>query len=53
MGNIVVSVDFLEAAILVTEVASLAIGAEFLPVKLTAILALIFVIPTDLLLIQV
>ena len=40
------SVNFLEAAVLVTEVASLAIGAEFLTVELPAVLRLIFVIKT-------
>ena len=40
------SVNFLEAAVLVTEVASLAIGAEFLTVELPAVLILIFVIKT-------
>jgi hypothetical protein len=39
-------VNFLEAAVLVTEVASLAIGAEFLTVELPAVLRLIFVIKT-------
>lgn len=50
MSNIEVSVDFLEAAVLVAEVASFAIGTEFLSVELSAILALIFVVSTDLLL---
>lgn len=46
MWLIEVSVNFLEAAVLVTEVASLAIGAEFLTVELPAVLRLIFVIKT-------
>lgn len=44
MRLIIVSVDFLEAAILMAEVASFAIGTELLTVELPAILRLIFVI---------
>ena len=46
MRLVIVSVDFLEAAILVAEVASFAIRAELLTVELSAILRLIFVIET-------
>ncbi len=46
MRLIIVSVDFLEAAILMTEVAAFAIGTELLTVELSAILRLIFVIQT-------
>ncbi len=46
MRLIIVSMDFLEAAILVAEVASFAIWAELLTVELSAILRLIFVIET-------
>ena len=44
MRLIIVSMDFLEAAILMAEVASFAIGTELLTVELPAILRLIFVI---------
>ena len=37
-------VDFLEAAILVTEVATLAVGAELFSVELTAVLTLVLVV---------
>jgi len=38
MGNVVVTVNFLKGAILMTEVAPLAVGAELLPVELSAVL---------------
>ncbi len=46
MRLVIVSMDFFEAAVLVTEVASFAIGTELLTVELSAILRLIFVIET-------
>ena len=53
MGHVVVSVDLLEAAILVTEVATLAIWAELVTVKLPTVLAFILVIGTLLLLAKI
>ena len=46
MGDIVVSVDLLKAPILVSKVTSLSIGAEFLPVKLPAVLRLVLIVST-------
>ena len=42
------SVDFLEASVLVSEVAALAVRAQFLSVELPAILRLILVVETSL-----
>lgn len=50
MSLVVVSVDFLEAAVLVTEVTTLPIRTELFPIELTAVLTLILVIGTLLLL---
>lgn len=38
MGNVVVAMNFLKAAILVAEVAPFAVGAELLAVELPAVL---------------
>ena len=44
MGLVVVSMDLLEGAVLVTEVAPFSVLAELLPVELPAVLRLIFVV---------
>ena len=50
MSLVVVPVDFLEGAVLVTEVTALSIWAELFSVELTAVLAFILVVSTLLLL---
>ena len=53
MSHVVVSVDLLEAAVLVAEVAPLAVRTVPLAVELPAILGLIFVVNALLLLVEV
>ena len=50
MSLVVVPVDFLEGAVLVTEVTTLSIWAKLFSVELTAVLAFILVVSTLLLL---
>ena len=50
MSHVEVSVHFLEGSVFVTEVATLAIGAEAFSVELSAVLRLIFVVVATLLL---
>ena len=50
MSHVKVSVHFLEGSVFVTEVATLAIGAEAFSVELSAVLRLIFVVVATLLL---
>lgn len=47
------AMNFLEAAVFVTEVTSLAVGAELLPVELPAVLRFVLVVLTLLLLVKV
>ena len=53
MSDVVMPVDFLEGAILVSEVAPDAVRAEFLPIELPAILRFVLVVHTLLLLLKV
>ena len=53
VSNVEMPVDFLEAAILVTEVAAFTVGAELLTIELTAVLRLILIVRTHHLRVQV
>ena len=53
MGNVKVPVNFFEAAVLMTKVASFAVRAELLPIELPAVLGLILIILSLLLLVHV
>ena len=52
MSHIMMSVNFLKRAIFVSEMTSLAVGAELFAVELSTILRLILIISTNLLLAQ-
>ena len=53
MSHVVVSMNLLEAAVLMSEVAALPVGAVPLAVELAAVLRLVLVIDSLLLLVQV